>query len=404
MALASTRDRRSNAGNRMAKLLDEEEEDDFYKTTYGGFSEIENDDDYQSEEEGEDEVDSDFSIEENDEPISDQEEEKPKKKGRLITKAYKEPVVLLQKIEKPPDVKPKKPRKKVISVDSYERKSIRRSTAAKSAATLQRLKERTEEGQRRKSRRTRAQDEWRPTQEELLEEAKITEEENLKSLEKYQKLEMEKKKTRTVKKTSQKPMIRYHSLTMPLIEEVQQDQHESPITVDEGDDEKEKQGISSTTVVSSNKENEMEMEIDSEEVKKEEEKEEKSCKEPTNDKNDAKCERTFVTFFDEKLYKEIFPQTKPKITTKNVCPITRLQARYFDPVTQLPYSNLQAFRILREAYYQQLEGRGDRNNPEVARWIEWRQKMKEMKNALVQQINKSIRLEPAPLPATSTPQ
>lgn len=79
----------------------------------------------------------------------------------------------------------------------------------------------------------------------------------------------------------------------------------------------------------------------------------------------------------------------------------RLQARYFDPVTQLPYTNLQAFRILREAYYQQLEGRGDRSNPEVARWIEWRQKMKELKSAIVQQISKSIRLEPAPIPVTS---
>lgn len=47
MALAETRDRRSNAGNRMSKILDEEEEDDFYKTTYGGFTEIEDDDDYQ---------------------------------------------------------------------------------------------------------------------------------------------------------------------------------------------------------------------------------------------------------------------------------------------------------------------------------------------------------------------
>lgn len=47
MALAATRDRRSNAGNRMSKILDEEEDDDFYKTTYGGFTEIEEDDDYQ---------------------------------------------------------------------------------------------------------------------------------------------------------------------------------------------------------------------------------------------------------------------------------------------------------------------------------------------------------------------
>ncbi|PSN39328.1 Vacuolar protein sorting-associated protein 72 [Blattella germanica] len=374
MALASSRDRRSNAGNRMAKLLDEEEEDDFYKTTYGGFSEIENDDDYQSEEEGEDEVDSDFSIEENDEPISDQEDELPKKKRRLITKAYK-------KIEKPTEAKQKKPKKKAISVDNYERKSIRRSTAAKSAATLQRLKERTEEGRRRKGRRTKAQDEWRPTQEELLEEAKITEQENLKSLEKYQKLEMEKKKTRPVKKTFQGPMIRYHSLTMPLIEAVQQ---ESPITVD-GDDDKEKQSLESASNIDKSNIKENETKIALEEVKKEEQEDEKEApKEVENVASDSKCERTFITFLDEQLFK------------------TALQARYFDPVTQLPYSNLQSFRILREAYYQQLEGRGDRSNPEVARWIEWRQKMKELKSSLVQQINKSIRLEPAPLAAISS--
>lgn len=44
MALA--RERRVNAGNKMAKLLNEEEEDDFYKTTYGGFDETEQDHDY----------------------------------------------------------------------------------------------------------------------------------------------------------------------------------------------------------------------------------------------------------------------------------------------------------------------------------------------------------------------
>lgn len=40
------RERRSNAGNRMAKLLDDEEEDEFYKTTYGGFEEVHEDRDY----------------------------------------------------------------------------------------------------------------------------------------------------------------------------------------------------------------------------------------------------------------------------------------------------------------------------------------------------------------------
>lgn len=38
--MAATREKRSNAGAKMARLLDDEEEDDFYKTTYGGFTEV----------------------------------------------------------------------------------------------------------------------------------------------------------------------------------------------------------------------------------------------------------------------------------------------------------------------------------------------------------------------------
>lgn len=42
------REKRTTAGNRMAKLLDEEEEckDEFYKTSYGGFEEAEDDNDF----------------------------------------------------------------------------------------------------------------------------------------------------------------------------------------------------------------------------------------------------------------------------------------------------------------------------------------------------------------------
>lgn len=61
-----------------------------------------------------------------------------------------------------------------------ERKSIRRSTAAKSAATQKRLRERNED-QRRKIKVIR-HDTWKPTQEELLKEALQTEEINMKSL------------------------------------------------------------------------------------------------------------------------------------------------------------------------------------------------------------------------------
>lgn len=61
-----------------------------------------------------------------------------------------------------------------------ERKSIRRSTAAKSAATQKRLRERSED-QRRKIKVVK-NDEWKPTQAELLKETLQTEKLNRKSL------------------------------------------------------------------------------------------------------------------------------------------------------------------------------------------------------------------------------
>ena len=40
MSLAESRSKRNNAGTRLARLLDDEEEDEFYKTLYGGFEEV----------------------------------------------------------------------------------------------------------------------------------------------------------------------------------------------------------------------------------------------------------------------------------------------------------------------------------------------------------------------------
>ena len=69
--MASSRSRRANAGSKMASLLNSEEADEFYKDTYGGFEEVENDNEFAYHSPVEDEVDSDFSIDENDEPKSD---------------------------------------------------------------------------------------------------------------------------------------------------------------------------------------------------------------------------------------------------------------------------------------------------------------------------------------------
>lgn len=44
--MAASREKRANAGNKIATLLDAEEEDEFYQTHYGGFQETEDDIEY----------------------------------------------------------------------------------------------------------------------------------------------------------------------------------------------------------------------------------------------------------------------------------------------------------------------------------------------------------------------
>lgn len=398
--MALTRGRRVNAGNKMARLLNEEEEDDFYKTTYGGFDEIEQDHDYMEEDETEDEVDSDFSIDENDEPVSDPEQEGPRKKRRLITKAYKEPKSQPQAVQSR-EKRVKQPKQTRPVVDSIERKSIRRSTAAKSAATQRRLRERNED-QKRKAKVVR-HDIWKPTQEELLAEALQTEQINRKSLEKYQKLENEKKNTRTVRRTHTSPMIRYQSLSMPVmvLTDEKSDKEDDKINVVE--DEEKNSGATpddtnqprlaeeNDTHESAASNSETARAGDSTAAVLGETKEchsvnERLRNERRNEKENLRYrdtnafyERTFITFENEKLFLEAFKKpSNLKNPNKPLCAITRLPARYLDPMTQLPYKNVQSFRLLREAYYQQLEAKTDINDssqsPELLRWLGWRQK------------------------------
>lgn len=137
----------------------------------------------------------------------------------------------------------------------------------KSEETQLRVKKRKEEGPR-KHRRNKDYF-YEPTQEEKLAEAMVTEEENLKSLgtnfdtlvlcpsnnivcsffycvlvlslvsEKYQKMELEKKKTRGVKRGITGPTIRYLSVAMPDLEEFSSNGlvSEEKINVDDTTDE-----------------------------------------------------------------------------------------------------------------------------------------------------------------------
>ena len=213
------------------------------------------------------------------------------------------------------------------------------STNAKSAATQHRILERSE-AEKLKPKSVRI-DEKIPTQEELLTEAAVTETENIKSLEKFRRMELEKKKVRPTKGTTfTGPIIRYHSVSMPIVYEQQHD--------------------------------------DAEETKRTTRRSKLAASDAAKTTN--RCERTFITFendINNKIFEEIFPpaQKKQRKSSK-LCPITKLPAKYFDPITQLPFNNIMAFKILRESYYQMLEIKADQTDPDVMTWLQWRKKSK----------------------------
>ena len=328
MSLATGRERRQNAGAKMTKLLNEEEdEDEFYKTAYGGFEEQGEDNEFEFKEEDveEDVIDSDFDIDENEDPgqegQNDEDEESRQrrraKRGGVFTKAYKEPLPKKsgggETTSKEKVVKAEPAAGTTSSASDFinkefnkvENKSFRDSTAKKREEQEKRQKER--EVQRQKLAKKTAQQEElqqqqqqpeyrRLTQEELLAEAKITEKINLASLDAYQKLELEKRKKVAIKNVFKGPIIRYHSLSMPLL-------------VDEDDE--------------------------------------------ISQGPNQKQSRNFITFTDEQVLRDIFPakQQKPVFNPKaKVCAITGLPAKYFDPLTKMPYANLHAFKALREMY------------------------------------------------------
>ncbi|KFM74289.1 Vacuolar protein sorting-associated protein 72-like protein, partial [Stegodyphus mimosarum] len=196
---------------------------------------------------------------------------------------------------------------------------MRESTTRKSLEVQERIEARAKQNQDRRKKKTQGNV---LTQKELLEEAKLTEIENLKSLEMFQRLELEKKKNKATKKTFTGPMIRYHSVAMPSIEVI----------------------------------------------------EEKDGKE--ENKTVGQYSRNFITFTDQDTMKEIFNYEKPEPVTRSRCVVTGLPARYFDPLTKQPFFNCTAFRIIREAYYRQVEKKVNPELPHVAKWLEWRENVK----------------------------
>lgn len=280
--------------------------------------------------------------------MSDKETEEPKKRRKkVLTRSYKEP----KQIKKPSQTKNKlnlKSSKKSILSAEFK-KSLRKSTNAKSAATQHRILVRNE-AEKLKIKSVKI-DEKIPTQEELLKEAELTETENLKSLEKFRRMELEKKKVRPTKaSTFTGPIIRYHSVSMPVVNDYPQ------LCVQQQSDE-------------------------IEEIKRTTRRSRLAANDASKTINKNRCERTFITFendINNKIFDEIFPtsQKKQRKCRSQICPITNLSAKYFDPITQLPFNNIMSFKILRESYYQMLEVKADQTDSDVLSWLQWRKKTK----------------------------
>lgn len=185
-----------------------------------------------------------------------------------------------------------------------------------------------------------------PTQKELLAEVEFTEQENLESLERFKQMEIEKKKVRPTKRVDAGPIVRYHSLSMPSMVEIK------PINPDRDDEDDEDIPVARL----------------------------KRRRQEAASNRD-RVERTFITFendINDEYFDSVFPETVAKPKEKPLCVLTKLPARYIDPVTKLPYRNMQAFKIIREAYYQLLETLGPTADlPHIEKFLAHRNKLKE---------------------------
>lgn len=73
------------------------------------------------------------------------------------------------------------------------------------------------------------------------------------------------------------------------------------------------------------------------------------------------CSRTYITFSDDDAFTSAFPpsaRVTPSHPVQEVCPVTHKPALYRDPVTDIPYANARAFRIIREAYQKYIAAHG----------------------------------------------
>ncbi|KHJ42990.1 YL1 nuclear protein [Trichuris suis] len=292
----------------MKELMAKLDVEEFYSNTYGGFVEEEEDGNFSEEEQSLASSESNIETEEEaildsgeiyDQSEDDEEQGKSKRKPRLkipIKYKFRDPFGPKRKASE--ITGPSYKRRRIVNENDQHapvahEKHLRKTTLEKSAEAVRR---RTA-AKRRKRHCTRVRS-VALTQEERLDEARITEKLNEQSLKRFCEFQLEEKKKRSERKVEEilPPYIRFVSSFEPAI----------PSLANAGNGED----------------------------------------------DDRKMLQNSVIFSDEQLFKETFSCWKkiPKIPEQKRCVIFGTPANYIDPVTQLPFSNVAAYKKLRELY------------------------------------------------------
>ncbi|CAG8465033.1 2308_t:CDS:10 [Funneliformis mosseae] len=327
MSLVATRERRPNAGNRMRELLERELEIEEM------FEEVANDEDFMMIQEEDDTIDSDFdqTKKSNLTPFAPFLRAGDKKKSVVTSKVVPGREIKSESTK----VISEKKKKQAFQVPLLS--GTRSSSRTHTVQSKQMLAEKLKEYEARKALTPRKEKipEKPKTQEELLAQAKITEEKNLASLRAYEVKEAEKKKT--VGKLNK---IR---ITGPFIRQI------SYVC---SDDKRNKKRPRLVTEVSTDEDGnkvtrEIHSEIDENNT---------NNMSVTNDQEEKEQEsreaRNLIIFkdFDKKLEAELFQEWKinPKEIEKAICPITGEPAKYRDPKSGVPYANMDAYKRLQQ--------------------------------------------------------
>ena len=270
------------------------------------------------------------------------------------------------------------------------------------------------------------------SQEELLEEAKWTEMENLASLEAYTKMEEERRKVKVKKKPWTGPAVRFLSLTMPVVTdgdvgERTGGEERGPglegarggeksldgellgslgsigggetkeVRFVDGSDKMDGSQLSFGGTTSHTRSSPMDMSMSSRVSIEQADKPNlgnehiasedttaltlptDSTQQPTQKTQPEvlRQSRNFLIFTDTSKYpSEYFPSVRPQKPKRRLCPVTRLPAKYIDPLTRTPYATPFAFKVIRTRYVNEAEQKCEQRLLQLSSWLEEKKKKK----------------------------